>query len=66
MAQEKIKVTIRKDGSMQIGVEGIQGKNCIEATEDLEVYLGKTKERELTTDYYKHEPKGPETWISRK
>jgi len=66
MAKEVIRVTIKPDGNMQVAVEGVQGKNCIEATQDLEVFLGKQKgERELTADYYK-KPDAPETpWIRR-
>lgn len=66
MAQEKIKVTIKKDGTMEVAVEGVAGKKCIEQTKELEVYLGKVMDKEFTADYYKPEPIGPEPWIKRR
>lgn len=66
MAKEVIRIKIKKDGTTVIRAEGIEGKSCIEATEPLEVFLGKQKgDKELTADYYK-KPDAPETpWIKR-
>jgi hypothetical protein len=63
--KEVIRATIKKDGTIQLAVEGVTGKSCVGSTEQLEVFLGKSKEKEMTADYYKPEPKEPETWIKR-
>lgn len=66
MAKETIRATIKKDGTISITVEGIAGKSCVEATKEIELFLGKQRgNQELTADYYKPEPKGPEAWITR-
>jgi hypothetical protein len=64
MAREEIRVVIEDDGSAVVSVKNVAGKTCLEATEDLEVYLGKPQEKELTSEYYKKD-KPRETWISR-
>lgn len=51
---------------MEVAVEGVAGKKCIEQTKELEVYLGKVMNKEFTADYYKPEPIGPEPWIKRR
>jgi hypothetical protein len=67
MASEVIKVKVTKDGQLEVMAEGIVGKSCVEATADLEVYLGKqVEEREYTADYFKKEPPKKENWITRR
>lgn len=65
MAKKVIKVTIKPDGTNVVEVEGVPGKKCTELTEGLEVFLGKAGQKEFTADYYKPDPAGPETWITR-
>ena len=42
MAEERLKFTIRKDGSTKIEVSGVKGKGCKALTKDIEEALGKT------------------------
>lgn len=63
--KQEIRVKIKDDGSVVVTGSGFEGKNCVEATQDLEVFLGtQKKDREYTADYYKA-PTPPDTWISR-
>jgi hypothetical protein len=64
MGREEIRVVIENDGSATVSVKNVAGKSCVGATEDLEVYLGKPQEKELTSEYYKKD-KPRENWISR-
>lgn len=65
MAKETIRVKIRKDGSMEVSVDDVKGKNCTELTEELEVYLGAVGEKEFTADYYKKDDPAKKAWITR-
>lgn len=57
MAQkEEITITISPDGSINMEYKGVTGKKCIDATQELEVALGKVENREKTADYYKPDP----------
>lgn len=53
---QTVTVTINKDGSPEIGVEGVQGAGCLKATESLEQALGVVNTRTPTSDMGK---KGP-------
>lgn len=64
MGREEIRVTIENDGTAVVSVKNVAGKSCVETTEDLEIYLGKPAERELTSEYYKKD-KPRENWITR-
>ena len=66
MAKETIRVKIDKEGNLQIEAQGFKGKSCTEATADLEVFLGKAGEKELTADYYKKDTGDKKNFISTK
>lgn len=67
MSKEIIRAKIDKKGNIEIETKGIKGKTCIEATADLEAYLGKQiGEKEFTTDYYKKPEPSNKSWITRK
>lgn len=63
--RETIRVKIGKDGSIEVSVNDVKGKNCTEITQDLEVYLGAVGEKEFTADYYKKDDPGKKAWITR-
>lgn len=66
MVKETVRVVIGKDGKVTVGTEGIEGKSCVEATQELEAYLGKkATDATFTAEYYKEPPKGPEPWLKR-
>ena len=56
--KEQIKVTISPKGEVKMEYKGQTGKSCIDATQEIEVALGKVdeKSREKTADYYKPDP----------
>lgn len=66
MARETIRVKIDKEGNLEIETKGFVGKNCTEATSNLELFLGKAGEKEYTADYYKKGPRGKKTFITTK
>ena len=50
---EKINITIARDGSVKLELNGFTGGKCMEATKALETLLGgEVIERELTSEYY--------------
>lgn len=53
---QTVTVVINKDGSTEIGVEGVQGAGCLKATQSLEEALGVVSSRTPTADMGK---KGP-------
>jgi len=48
--EQKIKVTIRKDGSVEYTVQGIKGKKCKDVTAFIDK-LGKISETKNTPEY---------------
>lgn len=53
MADEVVEVTIRPDGTVSIGVEGMPGGRCLEETADLVDGLGgHVESREMTAEAY--------------
>jgi hypothetical protein len=51
--KEEIKITVEKDGTVTVKVEGSHGAQCLSATGLLEKEMGKVLERRRTGDYYK-------------
>ena len=45
-------VTVGKDGSTKVAVQGVSGPGCRELTAALEAALGKVEEMHVTADYY--------------
>ncbi len=50
-----IVITIGPDGEVQIKVEGVAGKDCLDFTRFLEDELGEVTHREFTSEYYQEE-----------
>ncbi len=50
--KREMKITINKDGTFNIEVNGVGGPECLDFTEFLEQELGDVVERERTTEYY--------------
>jgi|AntRauTorckE6833_2_1112554.scaffolds.fasta_scaffold39107_2 hypothetical protein len=53
MAMEKMEILIGTDGEVQLEYDGVKGKACMDATEQVEQLIGDTKEQKKTGDYYK-------------
>ncbi len=51
----KIHVKIKPDGDVEIWVEGVKGKRCLNLTKSLEESLGEVISKEFTTEYYMEE-----------
>lgn len=49
---KEIKVTISPDGKIKIETKGFVGKECVEATKELEKALGSDKKQTFTGEYY--------------
>ena len=58
MKKRDIIITIGDDGEVQISVEGVSGKGCIDFTKFLEDELGDVTSREHTSEYYQEEEEG--------
>ena len=52
MAQQKLKFTIRQDGTVTEEVIGVTGTQCLDLTEKLEKKLGVVQWRKETQEYY--------------
>jgi hypothetical protein len=53
---KKIRITIRKDGTQQIEVEGAVGPECVEFTRELEKRLGTPLgPRQLKPEYHEND-----------
>jgi len=50
-----IVITIGPDGEVDIKVEGVPGKDCLDFTKFLEEELGDVTAREFTSEYYQLE-----------
>ena len=62
MAKKRdIVITIGPDGNLQISVEGVAGKSCVDFTKFLEDELGDVAERTHTSEYYCDEEQVVET-----
>ena len=48
-------ITIGPDGEVQIQVEGVSGKGCLDFTKFLEEELGDVTERVHTAEYYQED-----------
>ena len=53
--KQEMTVTIGADGNVQIAVNGVKGKSCIEFTKWLEDELGMVTARTNTSEYYQTE-----------
>lgn len=61
MAKKRdIVITIGPDGEVQITVEGVAGKDCMDFTKFLEDELGEVTHREFTSEYYQAEESAEE------
>lgn len=54
---QEIVVTVSKDGSTKISVNGVSGPGCQKLSESIEKSLGKTVTTELTSEYYQESEK---------
>jgi hypothetical protein len=53
MKRQEITVTIDQEGQVTVNVSGIDGPDCLAATEALEQALGAVRSRERTPEYYR-------------
>ena len=61
MAKKRdIVITIGPDGEVEITVEGVAGKDCMDFTKFLEDELGEVTKREFTSEYYQTEESAEE------
>ena len=52
MDLQEIRVSIDKDGKVQVEVNGVKGMGCTDITKALEEALGGEVEREMTSEAY--------------
>lgn len=63
MAQEKVTVTFKKDGTVKIEGHGFKGPACDKAMEPFEKAVGKKKKETHKPEYYEtHTEKKKELW----
>lgn len=55
MKKREMKITIRKDGKVDIEVQGVPGADCLDFSRFLEEELGTVEERVKTGEYYQEE-----------
>ena len=53
--KQEMTVTIGADGNVQISVNGVKGKSCLDFTKWLEDELGMVTARTTTSEYYQTE-----------
>ena len=56
MAQQKLKYTLRQDGTVTEEVIGIVGDSCQELTKQIEEALGEVSYKEKKPEYYLAQP----------
>lgn len=56
MEETEIIVDIDPEGNARISVRGVAGPRCLELTGDLEAFLGITRSRQRTAEYFEPEP----------
>lgn len=54
-SKRDIVITIGADGEVQLEVEGVQGKECVDFTRFLEEELGEVTDRQYTSEYYQEQ-----------
>lgn len=60
---KKIHITVRPDGDVSLEAEGFKGRDCLEATRELEEALGTVEDREKKAAYYEQDD--PQTTSNR-
>lgn len=56
MKQHELDITIDKTGKVQVHIQGIKGKKCLDIAKMLEEMVGKIQETSHTSEFY--EPEG--------
>lgn len=59
--KQEMTVSIGADGTVEIAVNGVKGKKCMDFTKWLEEELGIVTQRTHTSEYYQSEVKENET-----
>jgi hypothetical protein len=54
----ELEIIIDKKGNISYSVNGLKGKDCIEATEFLDNALGEVTKRDYKRDFYEQKRKG--------
>ena len=52
MHPREFQITIAKDGSVEVHVQGYKGKRCLEAIQLLEQIVGPKRSQTLTSEFY--------------
>lgn len=52
MPQREFEITIAPDGSVEVSVQGYQGKRCLEAMKIFQDVVGELRAQNLTHEYY--------------
>jgi hypothetical protein len=52
MPQREFDITIGKDGSVQLHVNGYKGRGCLEAVKFFEQIVGEMKSQQQTNEFY--------------
>jgi len=53
--KQEMEITIGRDGKVEIHVQGVDGKSCMDLTKELEEALGVVTSREKTGEYFKED-----------
>lgn len=52
MAQHEFEITIAHDGTVELHVQGIKGKSCLEIMKLFESVVGELQDRRETSEFY--------------
>lgn len=52
MDMQELEITIDKEGRVQVQVKGIQGQQCLTASQNIENALGEVQTRVFLPEYY--------------
>lgn len=56
--RRELEVTIAPDGTVQVHISGMPGKQCLQIKEILEQTIGPLQSQRLTSEYYEPEEPG--------
>jgi hypothetical protein len=55
MPQREFDITINRDGTVEVHIQGYKGKGCLEALKIFEQTIGPVKSRRETSEFYEPE-----------
>jgi hypothetical protein len=55
MPQREFEITIARDGTVELYVQGFKGKGCLEAVKMFEKIVGELESKQATSEFYEQD-----------